>query len=208
MPIIRSLARRKLRTALTVLGMAVGIWALVVMSAMANKLTTIVDRSSTDFDNKIVVTDPGGPSPDTDLDFAGVYRVSPDLSSINLLVRDFVLPNGLAFSPDESVLYINDSQGLLVRDDAMFRSQGRIDAFDVRANGMLANRRACGVLTLSRASHRYRGVVDEQAALKMRIRDLAQSRVSYGYRRLHVLLKRQGWAASHKRVEQIGGGMG
>ena len=68
---------------------------------------------------------------------------------------------------------------------------------------MLANRRACGVLTLSRASHRYRGVVDEQAALKMRIRDLAQSRVSYGYRRLHVLLKRQGWAASHKRVEQI-----
>ena len=92
-------------------------------------------------DGSIYFTDPGGPSPDTDLDFAGVYRVSPDLSSINLLVRDFVLPNGLAFSPDESVLYINDSQGLLVRDDAMFRSQGRIDAFDVRANGMLANRR-------------------------------------------------------------------
>ena len=92
-------------------------------------------------DGSIYFTDPGGPSPDTDLDFAGVYRVSPDLGSINLLVRDFVLPNGLAFSPDESVLYINDSQGLLVRDDAMFRSQGRIDAFDVRANGMLANRR-------------------------------------------------------------------
>ena len=91
-------------------------------------------------DGSIYFTDPGGPSPDTDLDFAGVYRVSPDLGSINLLVRDYVLPNGLCFSPDESILYINDSQGLLVRDDT-FRSIGHIDAFDVRANGVLANRR-------------------------------------------------------------------
>ena len=45
----------------------------------------------------------------------------------------------------------------------------------------------------SRASHRYRSVTDEQAALRMRIRDLAQARVSYGYRRLHVLLQRKGW---------------
>jgi gluconolactonase len=46
---------------------------------------------------------------ETELDLAGVYRVSPDLGTINLLVRDFALPNGLAFSPDEKVLYINDS---------------------------------------------------------------------------------------------------
>ena len=91
-------------------------------------------------DGSIYFTDPGGPSPDTDLDFAGVYRVSADLSAINLLVRDYVLPNGLAFSPDERVLYVNDSQGVFVNED-MFRSVGRIDAFDVRANGMLANRR-------------------------------------------------------------------
>ena len=56
------------------------------------------------------------------------------------------------------------------------------------------------VLTHPRASHRYRSVADEQAALRMRIRDLAQSRVSYGYRRLHVLLQREGWPVSHKRV--------
>ena len=91
-------------------------------------------------DGSIYFTDPGGPSPDTDLDFAGVYRVSADLSKINLLVRDYVLPNGLAFSPDESILYINDSQGVFVNSN-MFRSVGRIDAFDVRPNGMLANRR-------------------------------------------------------------------
>ena len=91
-------------------------------------------------DGGIYFTDPGGPAPDTDLDFSGVYRVSPDFSVINLLVRDYVLPNGLAFSPDESVLYINDSLGLHVDND-MFRSIGFIDAFDVRPNGMLANRR-------------------------------------------------------------------
>ena len=82
-------------------------------------------------------TDPGAPAPDRNLDFAGVYRVSRDLGSIDLVVGDFVFPNGLAFSPDESVLYINDFQGVLVRDD-MFRSVGHIKAFDVRANGIWA----------------------------------------------------------------------
>ena len=92
-------------------------------------------------DGSIYFTDPGGPSPELDLDFSGVYRVSLDLGSINLLVRDFVLPNGLAFSPDERILYINDSQGVTVRDDDIFRSVGHIKAFDVRSNGMLANGR-------------------------------------------------------------------
>ena len=42
--------------------------------------------------------------------FAGVYRITPDLGTISLLVSDFVLPNGLAFTPDEKGLYINDSR--------------------------------------------------------------------------------------------------
>ena len=62
----------------------------------------------------------------------------------------------------------------------------------------VSERRACQVLTLPRASHRYRSVADAQAALTMRTRDGA--RVSCGYRRLHVLLKREGWAVNHKRV--------
>ena len=37
----------------------------------------------------------------------------------------------------------------------------------------------------------------------MRIRDLAQARVSYGYRRIHVLLRREGWQMSHKRVYRL-----
>ena len=54
--------------------------------------------------------------------------MSPDLGTITLLLDDFIFPNGLAFSPDESVLYIDD-----------FR-RGHIRAFDMAPNGPLANR--------------------------------------------------------------------
>ena len=74
----------------------------------------------------IYFTDPGAPDPELPLDFAGVYRVSPDLGTITLLVRDLVFPNGLAFSPDESVLYVDDYR------------VGHIRAFDVLPNGMLS----------------------------------------------------------------------
>jgi gluconolactonase len=77
-------------------------------------------------DGGIYFTDPGAPNPGLDLDFSGVYRVSPDLGTITLLVRDFVVPNGLAFSLDESVLYIDDT------------SRGHIRVFDVLPGGMLA----------------------------------------------------------------------
>ena len=77
-------------------------------------------------DGCIYFTDPGAPEPNLDLDFSGVYRVSQDLGTLTLLVRDFVMPNGLCFSPDESVLYINDSR------------RGHIRAFDVLPNGVLA----------------------------------------------------------------------
>ena len=68
-----------------------------------------------------------GPQEEWELDIAGVYRVSPDLGTTTLLVQDFVRPNGLAFSPDESVLYINDSR------------RNHIRAFDLVASGSLAN---------------------------------------------------------------------
>jgi gluconolactonase len=80
-------------------------------------------------DGSIYFTDPWTsplPPQQWDLTFAGVYRVSPDLGTITLLIDDFVLPNGLAFSPDESILYINDSR------------RGHIRAFEVQPNGTLA----------------------------------------------------------------------
>ena len=58
-------------------------------------------------------------------------------------------------------------------------------------------------MELHRSSYRYQSVADEQAVLRIRLKDLAQARVSYGYRRLHVLLQREGWAVNHKRVYRL-----
>jgi gluconolactonase len=80
-------------------------------------------------DGAIYFTDPWtnpNPPQQWDLPFSGVYRISPDLGTYSLLVDDFTLPNGLAFSPDESVLYINDTR------------RGHIRAFDVMPNGTIA----------------------------------------------------------------------
>jgi putative transposase len=63
--------------------------------------------------------------------------------------------------------------------------------------------RACQVLQCQRSTYYYQSVADEQAELKIRIRDIAQSRVSYGYRRIHVMLQREGWKINHKRVYRI-----
>ena len=67
----------------------------------------------------------------------------------------------------------------------------------------VSERRVCKVLTLSRTSCRYLSRADEQVALRIRLRDLAYARVSYGYRRLHVLLRREGWRINHKRVYRL-----
>ncbi|HZK88959.1 MAG TPA: SMP-30/gluconolactonase/LRE family protein [Stellaceae bacterium] len=80
-------------------------------------------------DGCIYFTDPWtnpNPPQQWDLTFSGVYRLTPDLGTLTLLVDDFTLPNGLAFSPDESVLYINDTR------------RGHIRAFDLMPNGTLA----------------------------------------------------------------------
>ena len=77
-------------------------------------------------DGSIYFTDPGAPGPGLDLDFAGVYMVPPDLGDITMIVGDFLTPNGLAFSPDESILYVNDTRRQHIR------------AFDVQPNNTIA----------------------------------------------------------------------
>ena len=54
-----------------------------------------------------------------------------------------------------------------------------------------------------RASHRYRSRRYPAVELRMRIKELAESRVRYGYRRLHVLLQREGWHVNHKRIYRL-----
>src|SRR5580698_3428475 len=57
----------------------------------------------------------------------------------------------------------------------------------------VSERRACRVLRLARATYRYRSCLDPQTELRMRIREIAQARVRYGYRKIRVLLNREGW---------------
>src|SRR5690606_14451998 len=67
----------------------------------------------------------------------------------------------------------------------------------------VSERRACGLVRFSRASHRYRHLADGLPALRSRIKELAVARVAYGYRRIHLLLRREGWQVNHKRVYRI-----
>jgi putative transposase len=64
-------------------------------------------------------------------------------------------------------------------------------------------RDACKVLLLNRATYYYRPHHDDQTVLRMKIRDYATARVTYGYRRIHVLLQREGFHINRKRVYRL-----
>ena len=67
----------------------------------------------------------------------------------------------------------------------------------------VSERRACRVARLNRGTFRYRGHKDPRTALRMRIREIAQARVRYGYRKIRVLLNREGWNVGKYLVERI-----
>jgi putative transposase len=64
-------------------------------------------------------------------------------------------------------------------------------------------RRACSVLQAERSSYHYKGKRRPQAVLNKRIKEIAETRVRYGYRRIHVLLRREGWRVNAKRVWRL-----
>ena len=94
-----------------------------------NSPNDVVVRRS---DGSIYFTDPpygvlaAGEAPE--LPFSGVYRLDAG-GGLTLLVDDFDRPNGLAFSPDEALLYIDDT------------ARGHIRVFEVKPDGALANGR-------------------------------------------------------------------
>ncbi len=62
---------------------------------------------------------------------------------------------------------------------------------------------ACEALALNRATYYYKPHGDDQTLLRMKIRDYAMSRLTYGYRMIHVLLEREGLKVNHKRVYRL-----
>ena len=67
----------------------------------------------------------------------------------------------------------------------------------------VSERRACSTLGVDRTSVRYRSTRPDDAALRMRLRDLATQRRRFGYRRLHILLTREGLVMNHKKLRRL-----
>jgi len=113
----RRVTRRELDGSLTVI-------ANSFQGRRLNRPNDVVVKS----DGAIYFTDPGaGIVPEEwDLQYSGVYRVTPDLGTKSLLTETFIQPNGIAFTPDERLLYVNDSRRRHIR------------AFELLPNGMLA----------------------------------------------------------------------
>jgi putative transposase len=78
----------------------------------------------------------------------------------------------------------------------------------VRRAWQISIRRACQAVPVDRSTYHYRSKRSGQAPLKKRIKEIAETRVRYGYRRIEVLLRREGWLVNHKRVRRLYNEMG
>jgi putative transposase len=74
---------------------------------------------------------------------------------------------------------------------------------DLRGTWKVSIRRACCVIRAERSSYHYKSRRPDRAHLKARIREIAETRVRYGYRRIHVLLRREGWMVNVKLVNRL-----
>jgi len=61
----------------------------------------------------------------------------------------------------------------------------------------------CALFNMSRSLYRYQSVRQDATALVMRIKEIANTRVHYGYRRVYAMLRREGWQDNVKRVYRL-----
>ena len=67
----------------------------------------------------------------------------------------------------------------------------------------MSERRACRVIGADRKSMRYRSQRDDDTELRLKLRELAQQRRRFGYRRLHILLRREGVVINRKKTQRL-----
>jgi putative transposase len=79
---------------------------------------------------------------------------------------------------------------------------------EVRGEWNVSIRRACRVLLIDTSSYHYKSRRPGQAVLEQRIKEICQTRVRYGYRRVHVLLCREGWRINNKKTYRVDREMG
>jgi putative transposase len=73
----------------------------------------------------------------------------------------------------------------------------------LREGESTSERRACRVVGISRSLNRYRTRREDPVELRGRLRELAMARPRFGYRRLHMLLRREGRAVNHKKLYRL-----
>jgi putative transposase len=74
---------------------------------------------------------------------------------------------------------------------------------EVKTDYGVSARFACRVLQFPESTYFYRSRRQPRTALRLRLRELAASRPRYGYHRLHVLLRREGWVVNRKLVYRL-----
>ncbi len=106
----------------------------------------IVTRS----DGSIFFSNPSGrvPEEEQEIEFPGtIHRIAPD-GTVEMSAHDIDFPNGIAFSPDESVLYVSNTRKLGERPDQYWDGEIKqnqfVQAYDVAADGSLSNSRVFG----------------------------------------------------------------
>ena len=108
MSLLRNFGRRKLRTALTVLGITIGIWVLVVFSSMANKVNALVAGGSEFYAGKITVSAPGG---SMGFDTPMAISTADEVARINGI--DVVVPGvSMLMSDDDSSVGFGVSEAI------------------------------------------------------------------------------------------------
>ena len=82
-------------------------------------------------------------------------------------------------------------------------SQRRSAVRYLTARYSVSERRGCEVTGTPRSTYQYKSIRPSQEALRRKIRDLAHSRIRYGYKRVHILLRREGIHVNKKRVYRL-----
>jgi putative transposase len=74
---------------------------------------------------------------------------------------------------------------------------------EMRGNWDVSVRWACRVYLLDTSTYHHKSRRPRQAPLEQRIREICQTRVRYGYRHVHVLLRREGWPLGQNKTRRI-----
>src|ERR1019366_646869 len=72
-----------------------------------------------------------------------------------------------------------------------------------RATYRVSERRACRALVVERTMVRYQPHGRDDRPVRARLRELAHARPAFGHKRLHVLIRRDGWVINHKKTHRL-----